>query len=161
MARCLLGTSALVVLIGLAACQTGAASGFTDPPTPGTTAVIEAEPETDPTTLDGVYTQAQAQRGKQLFDGVCSECHETEDLTDRAFQARWEGQSTFQLWYFINDRMPYDDPWSLTRQQVTDALTYILQLNGLRSGDTEMGTDDDSIDDYWIVWEEGPEITLQ
>ena len=91
----------------------------------------------------------------ELHIDVCSECHETADLTDSAFQARWEGQSTFQLWYFINDRMPYDDPWSLSRQQVTDVMTYILQLNGLKTGDAEMGIDDDSIDDYWIVWEEG------
>ncbi len=48
--------------------------------------------------------------------------------------------------------MPYDDPWSLTRQQVTDVLTYILQLNGLPAGDVELGTDDDTIDDYWIAW---------
>ena len=51
--------------------------------------------------------------------------------------------------------MPYDDPWSLSRQQVTDVLTYILQINGLRAGDTELATDDDSIDDYWIAWGSG------
>ena len=151
--RYLLEKYALLGVLGLSACQTAGSPELIEPVTPKT--LVATEAEEDPTTLDGVYTVAQAQRGQELFDDVCSECHETDDLTDRAFQARWEGQSTFQLWYFINDRMPYDDPWSLSRQQVTDVMTYILQLNGLKTGDAEMGIDDDSIDDYWIVWEEG------
>ena len=43
-------------------------------------------------------------------------------------------------------------PYSLTREQVTDVLTYILQLNGLPAGNGELGTDDDSIDQYWLRW---------
>lgn len=112
--------------------------------------VVEARDE--PTTADGVFTLAQAERGAQLFTSTCSECHDQADWTESGFKGRWEDQSVFQLWYYINDRMPYDDPWSLTRQQVTDALVYILSLNGLPAGNTELATDDDSIDDYWIKW---------
>ncbi len=111
-----------------------------------------AEPDVEPSTADGIFTAAQAERGHELFRAVCSECHDAADWTETGFKNRWEDQSVFQLWYYINDRMPYDDPWSLTRQQVTDVLTYILQLNGLPTGDAELATDDDSIDDYWIVW---------
>ena len=60
----------------------------------------------------------------------------------------------FRLWYWIYERMPHGNPGSLTREQVTDALTYIFQLNGLPAGGMELGTDDDSIDDYWIIWPE-------
>lgn len=113
---------------------------------------MEDERAGDPTTADGIFTVAQAERGHELYRQICSECHDTEDWTETGFRNRWEDESVFQLWYYINDRMPYDDPWSLSRQQVTDVLTYILQLNGLPDGDAELATDDDSIDDYWIVW---------
>lgn len=118
------------------------------PPSPAE----ESEPAADPTTADGIFTVGQAERGYELFRSTCSECHDAEDWTETGFKGRWEDQSVFQLWYYINDRMPYDDPWSLTRQQVTDVIAYILQLNGLPAGDVELGTDDDTIDDYWIAW---------
>lgn len=106
----------------------------------------------EPNTLHGVYTTAQAQRGRQVFGRICSECHETADWTDPAFLERWEEASIFRLWYWIYERMPHGDPGSLSREQVTDALTYIFQLNGLPPGPNELGTDDDSLDDYWIFW---------
>ena len=133
----------------LAACSSGTGSGPTPAPAqPGP----EVEEAAEPTTADGIFTMAQADRGEDLFRTTCSECHDAVDWTDTGFQGRWEAQSVFQLWYYINDRMPYDDPWSLSRQQVTDVLTYILRLNDLPAGDDELATDDDSIDDYWIAW---------
>jgi mono/diheme cytochrome c family protein len=138
-----------LVTLAVAACSSASPGAMPSTPSQPTPA---AAPESEPTTADGIFTMAQAERGLELFGQVCAECHDTVDWTDTAFQGRWEGQSVFQLWYYINDRMPYDDPWSLTRQQVTDVVTYILQLNDLPAGDTELATDDDSIDDYWIAW---------
>ena len=104
--------------------------------------------------MDGVYTVAQAERGLQVFNRICAECHLAEDWTQEAFLDRWEELSVFRLWYWIYERMPHGNPGSLSREQVTDALTYIFQLNGLPPGNAELGTDDDSIDDYWIIWPE-------
>jgi len=109
-------------------------------------------PPGDATTADGVYSLEQAARGAELVKSTCAECHDPEDWRERGFLARWSGESTYQLWYYINDRMPYRNPWSLTRQQVTDALAYILYVNELPHGAQEMGTTEDDIDDYWIVW---------
>ena len=148
-ARALGGVLALVLL---PACSSVGSGPAAEPPPPVPTTTGR---EGDPTTADGIYTLAQARRGEDLFEGVCSECHDAADWTEAGFKGRWEDSSVFLLWYFINDRMPYDDPWSLSRQQVTDVLTYILQINGLRAGDTELATDDDSIDDYWIAWGSG------
>ena len=141
----------LPVLLFAVACSSAPAPEAA--PAPAQPAVEAVEPEEDPTTADGIFTVEQAERGHELFQSVCSECHDVEDWMETGFRNRWEDQSVFQLWYYINDRMPYDDPWSLTRQQVTDVLTYILQLNDLPAGETELATDDDSIDDYWIVWD--------
>jgi mono/diheme cytochrome c family protein len=137
-----------VALTLIAACSSGSA-GPAAAPAPTTPAAATRD---EPTTADGIFTVAQAERGHELFSAVCSECHETGDWVEPGFRGRWADESVFQLWYYINDRMPYDDPWSLSRQEVTDVLSYILQLNGLPAGDTELATDDDSIDDYWIAW---------
>lgn len=147
--RVILGSSTIFLIT---ACASGP-SPETAAPAPAEE--VEDERASDPTTADGIYTAAQAERGQELYREICSECHDTEDWTETGFRNRWEDESVFQLWYYINDRMPYDDPWSLSRQQVTDALTYILQLNGLPAGESELATDDDTIDDYWIVWETG------
>ncbi len=118
--------------------------------------VPEADvPAGDLTTADAVFTLEQAARGAELVKSTCSECHDPEDWRERGFLGRWSGESTYQLWYYINDRMPYRNPWSLSRQQVTDALAYILYVNELPAGDEEMGTTEDDIDDYWIVWDTG------
>ena len=135
----------------LAACSSGSA-GPSAMPAPAPVTEPAANRDAEPTTADGIFTLAQAERGVDLFRSTCSECHDAADWTETGFKGRWDKQSVFQLWYYINDRMPYDDPWSLSRQQVTDVLTYILQLNGLPAGESELATDDDSIDDYWIAW---------
>jgi hypothetical protein len=145
-----LGGAVAIALV--TACSSGAGTPVSELPQPATPVV--AETSDDASTIDGIFTLAQVERGVDLFESTCSECHDPVDWTEPGFKDRWEGQSVFQLWYYINDRMPYENPWSLSRQQVTDALTYILSLNDLPAGDTELATDDDSIDDYWIVWED-------
>jgi len=138
------------VLAFVAACSSGAGAPAAAPAPAAQPAAASGNDEAS--TADGIFTVAQAERGHELFEASCSECHDTADWIEPGFRGRWENQSVFQLWYYINDRMPYDNPWSLTRQQVTDVLSYILQLNDLPAGNTELATDDDSIDDFWIVW---------
>jgi cytochrome c5 len=157
MLRTSFATGGFLALALLAACSSGSQPAVEAPapaPAPAETAETEAAAGSEePTTMDAIYTVAQAQRGEEVFQELCAECHDTEDWTEPAFQGRWTDQSTFQLWYYINDRMPYDNPWSLSRQQVTDVMTYIFQLNDLPAGDDELGTTDDDIDQYWIVWD--------
>ncbi|MEX2471090.1 MAG: cytochrome c [Gemmatimonadota bacterium] len=155
MLRTFFATGGFLALALLAACSSGSQPTVEPPePAPAETPDTEAMADTEePSTLDGIYTVAQAERGEEVFQELCAECHDTEDWTEPAFQGRWADQSTFQLWYYINDRMPYDNPWSLSRQQVTDVMTYIMQLNDLPTGADELGTSDDDIDRYWIVWE--------
>ncbi len=142
-------TTTILALTFVAACSASPSgpSATPEPPSEGT----ETE-AADPTTADGIFTLAQADRGEALFISTCSECHDSADWTETGFRGRWEDQSVYQLWYYVNERMPYDDPWSLSRQQTTDVLTYIFKLNELPAGEDELATDDDSIDDYWIAW---------
>ena len=152
-ARGLLAAMALL----LVACQSGSPAGAgvseapapVDSPTPSGATVELREPNT----LEGIYTAAQAQRGRLVFENICSACHTTEEWQDELFLDRWEGESVYRFWFFIYERMPGDaPPYALPREQVSDVLTYILQLNGLPSGDVELGSDDDSIDEHWLYW---------
>ena len=149
-----------VVALGTLACQTGTATPASAPePAAGqefatlreTPAAPRAKAD-EPNTTHGIYSEAQAARGRQVFEQICAECHLTADWTQSAFRERWEEASVFRLWYWIYERMPHGNPGSLTREQVTDALSYIFQLNGLPPGPSELANDDDSIDDYWIIW---------
>ncbi len=149
-----------VVALGTLSCQTGTRPSASVPePTPGqqqaaapaTSPAVRSKTD-EPNTTDGIYTVAQAERGIGVYNRICSECHMPEDWTDPAFLERWEEASVFRLWYWIYERMPHGNPGSLTRAQVTDALTYIFQLNGLPPGPSELADDDDTIDDYWIIW---------
>ncbi len=150
MANIFRSAASMCALVLVAACSSGT-RGPAEMPVPPAEAPSD-DAAADPTTADGIFTAAQADRGEALFRSTCSECHDSADWTETGFKGRWEEQSVYQLWYYVNERMPYDDPWSLSRQQTTDVLTYIFRLNGLPAGETELATDDDSIDDYWIAW---------
>jgi mono/diheme cytochrome c family protein len=91
------------------------------------------------TILDGVYTEEQAQRGAEVIEQVCRECHEDEEFVG-AFIRSWAGASVAALYDDIYSLMPEDQPGSLPPQQYADVIAYILQLNGLPPGDVELAT---------------------
>jgi S-disulfanyl-L-cysteine oxidoreductase SoxD len=82
----------------------------------------------------GLYSEAQAQRGLEVFTAVCSECHEVEDLTNADFRANWDGTTLYELFDNIRTTMPDENPGTLTQQQYIDVTAYVLQLNKLPSG---------------------------
>jgi mono/diheme cytochrome c family protein len=97
------------------------------------------------TTLDGVYTEAQAERGAQVVEQICRECHEDEEFVG-AFIRSWAGASVAALYDDIYSLMPEDQPGSLPPQQYADVIAYILQLNGLPPGETELGIARESLE---------------
>lgn len=153
MLRSFLTLGALASL-ALTACQSGTAEPAAAPqPSPAaTTEPAAAAAPGIRSTRDGIYTVAQATRGQEVFQTVCSECHEPADYTQTAFLNRWAGEPVYQLFYQIHNTMPYGAPSSLTRQQYTDLLAYIFQLNNLPAGAEELGSDDDSLDSFDIEW---------
>lgn len=167
MVRASLAAGAFVALAFLSACQAGTPGPSAGPTPAGPTppAAAPTPPAAAPTppaadaplpdsggVFDGIYTLAQAERGQVVYEASCAECHEVQVYTESQFKNRWEGRWAIQLWYYIHDRMPYGNPFSLTRQQVTDVFTYILQLNGAPTGNRELGIDDPSLMPYMINW---------
>lgn len=93
------------------------------------------------TTADSSYSEAQAERGNQVFTKVCLECHERIDMSNPDFRLKWGGQTTFDLFKNISTTMPDSDPGSLPLGDYTDVVAYILRLNGVPAGTADLVAD--------------------
>jgi quinoprotein glucose dehydrogenase len=97
---------------------------------------------------DGVYTDAQAQRGKAAYSAQCAMCHgadlmgsdETPALTGGAFLANWSTLSVNDLFERVRVSMPANNPGHLTRQQNADILSYLFAFNKFPAGAAELPT---------------------
>ncbi len=104
---------------------------------------------------DGIYTDAQAARGKDAYMKECSVCHgndlqginESPDLNSKIFLSHWQDdRSLGDLYNFISTQMPAGSPGSLPTKAYADVLSFILQKNGFKSGATELPTDQSTLD---------------
>jgi quinoprotein glucose dehydrogenase len=82
---------------------------------------------------DGVYTAAQATRGRALYDEKCSSCH-----ANRMWGQDWPEKSVFDVYDVVKNFMPEDNPGSLSAAQTRDVVAYILQNNELPPGRVEL-----------------------
>ena|SRR2546425_7092038 len=113
------------------------------------------------TVWDGVFTAAQADRGREAYAVHCSSCH-AEDLEGVAgpaikgsqFIDNWREDSLKSLFTFIQTRMPQRARGSLSEQTYLDILTYILSMNMFPAGSKELTTD--ALGSIEIVGKEGP-----
>ena len=98
------------------------------------------------TVWDGVYNEEQARRGQTVFLEQCSNCHGrdlegadmTPPLTGGAFTANWDGLTIGDLTDRIRISMPMNSPGTLSRQQTTDVVAYILRFNQFPAGKEEL-----------------------
>ncbi len=102
---------------------------------------------------DGIYTEAQAKRGEGLYSQYCASCHGPDlaggemapGLTGGEFTANWNDLSIGDLYERIRISMPQSAPGSLTRQQNSDILAYILRKMNNPVGPTELSTSTDEL----------------
>jgi mono/diheme cytochrome c family protein len=118
-----------------------------------------ASPASSKTTLDGVFTDEEAARGKAQYNTSCSSCH-MEDLSGSgqalplagdAFMDIWEGQTMNDLLGLVQGTMPQDRPGSLTPEQSLDVISYILQQNKFPAGKEELKNDPDALKNILIT----------
>lgn len=139
----------LVMALGLFSCQSASGS----PP-----AAESPQPEAEETTAEATaaeepagpeamsyYTPEQADRGESTYQSTCSFCHATSQFSGTTFMRSWGGAPVDQLYQLIASTMPYDSPGSMSRQQYTDVVAYILSLNDLPAGDTELPSDTEAL----------------
>lgn len=112
----------------------------------GTAMEHSAFAQSGTTTLDGIYTDAQAQRGADQFATNCAPCHggtlqgngEAPALTGAEFTSDWIGLTVGDLFDRIRTTMPQDAPGKLSRDQYADILAFILKANGYPAGQKEL-----------------------
>lgn len=89
----------------------------------------------------GVYSNAQATRGRDLYAMQCRSCHTPESHTGAIFDSWWGGRLLSDLFEYVQERMPKNEPGSLTPQEYADVVAYLLRMNKLPSGAEELSTD--------------------
>jgi mono/diheme cytochrome c family protein len=93
------------------------------------------------TTLAGVYTAAQAIRGKNVYAGMCRSCHTPESHTGPTFRKWWETKRVADLFQFIGEKMPKNDPGTLSYEDTADVVAYLLKMNAMPPGKDELPPD--------------------
>jgi mono/diheme cytochrome c family protein len=92
-----------------------------------------------------VYTEAQAKRGRNVYLASCRSCHAAESHTGQTFQTWWGDKTLADLYGFMSEKMPKNDPGSLDPQEYIDVIAYLLKMNTLPAGKTELEADPDSL----------------
>ena len=101
------------------------------------------------TVWDGVYTDAQAERGRASYRQSCVGCHRDDlrgdntapSLVGESFTFLWGDMEVGELSARIQKLMPPERPGSLPAQTYIDIIAFILQKNAFPSGDLELNTD--------------------
>jgi len=122
------------------------------------------------TIWDGVYSDAQARRGEEVFKTQCSYCHK-DDLSGgffddglgrapalagkRAFDSsltdRWGGSTLADLVGTVAATMPQTRPSSLTAENYVDVVSYLLTKNEVPAGTADLPGDADTLSRIVIV----------
>ena len=101
---------------------------------------------------DAVYTSAQADRGKALFSERCSACHGDAlegkigpSLAADSFKADFDGLTVDDLFEYVQTSMPRGNVGTLSREQTTDAVAFLLTSNGFPAGSKDLPQDAESL----------------
>jgi mono/diheme cytochrome c family protein len=108
-----------------------------------------AKPQTpQKTLLDGVYSEAQTDRGQTLYMATCAGCHgnalegvSAPELTGNRFIERWREGTLDGIYSFIKQRMPLGrspNAKPIPDNDYLDILTYILKANGYPTNEKEL-----------------------
>ncbi len=102
---------------------------------------------------DGVYTQAQAARGKAFYSDTCLNCHggdldgveDAPPLAGALFLSHWGGRSAGGLHAFIDRNMPPGNGGALGAVSEADIVAYILSKNNFPAGPNALPADPSSL----------------
>ena len=111
------------------------------------------------TNWDGVFTDAQARRGEQVYQRACSVCHLDElqgdavspALVGASFTARFVGSTALEMVQSIRSSMPQNAPDSLGDRAYIDLVSYLLKMNGSGAGAAELPIDVAELEKIAIV----------
>ena len=95
-----------------------------------------------------LYTEAQADRGRAVYERSCAGCHrldlrgdateEVPPLADEEFLGQWGGMPLRELSDFLRRNMPGNAARSLSSGEYSDVLAYLLKSNKMPAGSEEL-----------------------
>ena len=88
-------------------------------------------------TLNGVFTSAQATQGEQQFRQNCSACHSIDDHA-ASLHSKWANATLRDLFNTISTTMPQNNPGGLTQAEYASIVAYYLRQAGHTPGSTEL-----------------------
>lgn len=97
--------------------------------------------QTSLTTRAGVYSASQALRGREIYLGRCRSCHTPETHTGPVWDALWNGKQVNELFGYLLDKMPKNDPGSMLEQEYIDVVAYLLRMNKAPTGSNDLPAD--------------------
>ncbi len=111
--------------------------------------VTAQAPAPSRTVWNGVYTEAQAGRGRSAYQQHCAECHgaslegaEAVPLKGDRFNLSWKESTVDRLFRQMSTSMPMSEDGSLAgtlaRGTYIDIVALVLQNNGFPAGSTEL-----------------------
>lgn len=125
---------------------------------------VGAAQSTDPSTTtvwQGVYSEAQAARGKVEYTAHCASCHRDDlsgynDIIRGARFMEKNRESTLHLFFEkTKTTMPRGAPASLTDKAYVDIVSYVLKVNEFPAGAAELR--DEDLQKVRVVGKDGPE----
>ena len=131
--HCLVAIAAVLIVAFAARASAGqAARGTTG------TAGRGAAASSQRTTLGGIYTDAQAAKGEDMYYTLCVGCHPKAAYSGASFKTNWAGKPLSELYDWVLNKMPKNDPGSLTPGESIEVIAYILKLNQMPAGKTPL-----------------------
>jgi len=110
--------------------------------------VVARAQDTARTVADGVYSEAQAERGAAAYDGACGNCHRADlggasgpALKEQRFNQTYAGKDLKTLFTKVATTMPRGAPGSLGESAYLDIVAHLLKENGFGAGSHDLTVD--------------------
>ena len=120
----------------------------------------QSDEEGGRTIWDGVYNEAQADRGRNAYVASCAQCHRVDlsgfegKMEGQGFMASWGEDSAKSLFDRIQTTMPLGQPGSLSNQAYVDIVAFFFSRNQFPAGAEELALD--KLDQIRIQKKAGP-----
>ncbi len=100
-------------------------------------------------TADATYTSVQAAIGAEIYQTVCSFCHQVDltgnqafpELAGPMFRGAWGRRPVSELLELVQSTMPPQAAGSLTAEEAAAVVAHILESNEVAAGATDLTLD--------------------
>jgi mono/diheme cytochrome c family protein len=119
--------------------------------------------QTGKTVWDGVFSEEQAARGRELYNTTCAPCHKEDlsgqpgpNLAAEAFYLRFDQDHLGRIYNSILTRMPADNRGTLRPEQAADLVAHLLSFNKFPAGAQPLPADMAALTAIRVMRKDGP-----